>query len=87
MPEAERLETLALLQQNRQEVEAKLQALPLRIETHSMVSRRLGRVGGEYTRHTHRPGACPECTNFLHLTAYVATFEWRGTALRSSQTA
>jgi hypothetical protein len=38
MPEAERLETLALLQQNRTEVEAQLAGLPLRIETHSMVS-------------------------------------------------
>jgi hypothetical protein len=37
MPEAERLETLALLQQNRQEVEAKLSALPITVETHSMV--------------------------------------------------
>jgi hypothetical protein len=38
MPESERLGTLALLQQNRQEVEAKLSALPITIETHSMVS-------------------------------------------------
>jgi hypothetical protein len=37
MPESERQETLALLQQNRQEVEAKLSALPIIIETHSMV--------------------------------------------------
>jgi hypothetical protein len=42
LPEAERQETLALLQQNRQEVEAKLSALPIIIETHSMVRGRGG---------------------------------------------
>jgi len=38
MPECERLETLGLLQQNRQEVEAKLSALSITNETHRMVS-------------------------------------------------
>lgn len=36
MPECERLETLGLLQQNRQEVEAKLSALSITNETHRM---------------------------------------------------
>lgn len=45
MPEAERLETLALLQQNWQEVEAKLSALPITVETHSMVRQVANDVG------------------------------------------
>lgn len=48
MPESERLETLALLQQNRQEVEAKLSALPITVETHSMVR---SNVGDHCTQH------------------------------------
>jgi hypothetical protein len=42
MPESERLETLALLAQNRSEAEAKLAALPITVETHSMVRCRNG---------------------------------------------
>lgn len=53
MPESERLETLALLQQNRQEVEAKLSALPIIIETHSMVRQRL-------RMHPAKPRACDQ---------------------------
>lgn len=47
MPEAERLETLQLLQQNRQEVEAKLSALPIVVETPSLVSSCSRRRGEE----------------------------------------
>lgn len=39
MPEAERLSTLQLLDTNKAEVEARLAALPIIIETPSMVSR------------------------------------------------
>lgn len=37
LPEEERLETLAILEQNRSEVERHLQALPITIETPSQV--------------------------------------------------
>lgn len=42
MPESERLETLALLERNRAEVEVALSAMPIIIETHTLV-----REGGE----------------------------------------
>jgi hypothetical protein len=40
LPEDERLDTLAVLQKNRQDVERALQALPLRIETPGQIRRR-----------------------------------------------
>lgn len=40
LPEEERLETLAILERNRKEVERALQAMPIVIETPSQVRRR-----------------------------------------------
>lgn len=68
MPECERLETLGLLQQNRQEVEAKLSALPIIIETHSMVSGLGGGlhyVGGNAVERSHHPVSCGLSTRHI----------------------
>ena len=40
LPEEERLETLQILQKNREEVERAIQGLPLRIETPSAIRRK-----------------------------------------------
>lgn len=73
MPETERQETLALLQQNRQEVEAKLSALPIIIETHSMV-RVLGPTAWRHSLCAHNDMPSAGCMCQCMSPATLATF-------------
>lgn len=61
MPEAERLATLQLLDANKAEVEARLSALPIIIETPSAVRHAAKHAGGAYRRQRYNvPWHCPQ---------------------------